>query len=226
MSAELRVNALLMQHGYRLVRNRKHQIWVNPSLNCQIVFPNTPSDSRCWRNALSDLKRQIAGLPTRGTQVRFVMTPELSATFDKTLAKRDVPRPSNGVTRPPKNKGAGFIYEDRAPVRLTPEQKVAKKAFWLARQSARDEKKTRRDAAHRQRDLKREQRRAAKEALRNKDDSVMTRWGSWIAASAKILTRALEDNLRIKWSIESFRRGKAALRTRRLLDSDAILNQQ
>jgi hypothetical protein len=128
MNAEVKVHELLLKHGYKLERSRKHQVWRNAQLNCQIVFPSTPSDRRSWDNALPALKRQIAGQPTRGQQVRFALTPEMDAAFNKTLDKTEKIR-GGSIQRPAKTKGTGYKYEDQESVPLTPEQEAEAQAL-------------------------------------------------------------------------------------------------
>lgn len=49
---------LILLHGGRLVRRRKHNIYRFPN-GLSFVFAATPSDTRSWQNALAGLKRLL-----------------------------------------------------------------------------------------------------------------------------------------------------------------------
>jgi hypothetical protein len=126
VDAQRKVTQLLYAHGYRLKRANKHQIWENDRHNTLVVAA-TPSDWRAWKNALTILQRQIAGLPTNCTTPTFVLPENLSAAFDQTLGINRKPS-AGGQVRPAKSKGTGFIYDEPKKVDLTPEQIEAREA--------------------------------------------------------------------------------------------------
>lgn len=168
---ELQVYELLNKHGYRLIRESRHLIFRSQTLNAQIVFPSTGSDKRGWANALTDLRRQIAGQPTRGTAVRFTMTPELSRAFDRSLGKTEI-KPSGGVQRPAKTRGTGFVYDPAVKV-LTAEEEAARKAESERIRAAQAEKRARRDERRVRDQKERDARRAAKEAYEAEREAVV-----------------------------------------------------
>jgi len=208
-SAEIKVSQLLQQHGYRLERDRKHQIWRSSQLNIQIVFASTPSDRRAWDNALSDLKRQIAGQPGRGTQTRFVLTPEVSAAFDRTLGKQGIPKPvGGGVQRPAKTRGTGFIYED-SNKQLTPEEVAAKEAEAGRIRAQQAEKRERKLARKQREQAARDERLAVKTAINERRDAAVAEFvditAARLARYSPTVIRDLEDLVALDcWDAKKF----------------------
>lgn len=59
------LDTTLHDHGFRLVRQRKHRIYKDEAGRVWIV-PATPSDSHALRNNLADLKNFLARGRSRG----------------------------------------------------------------------------------------------------------------------------------------------------------------
>src|ERR1700723_2593137 len=53
---------LLRDHGFKLVRSRKHLVYKN-NLARTVVLPSTPSDVNAWKAALADLKKRYGLVP-------------------------------------------------------------------------------------------------------------------------------------------------------------------
>jgi hypothetical protein len=66
VSPETEIDRLIAAHGGVLARDKRHNVWKFPN-GGQWVQAKTPSDSRAWANALSDL-RKVLGIadPERG----------------------------------------------------------------------------------------------------------------------------------------------------------------
>jgi hypothetical protein len=60
MNAQRQVEALLSEHGYELVRQRKHKVFRRSDGKIW-VLPKTPSDFRSLSNNLANLKKELAG---------------------------------------------------------------------------------------------------------------------------------------------------------------------
>lgn len=58
MDAKAQVHDLLQSSGAKLVRQKKHKIWILPD-RTSYTLPSTPSDKRGWLNCLSDLRKRL-----------------------------------------------------------------------------------------------------------------------------------------------------------------------
>src|SRR5205809_1048134 len=123
-SAQKQVDALLREHGFRLVRQTKHHVWRNPQGKV-FVTPSTPSDWRAWRNRLTDLKKVIASDPV--PEVIAISEHERRQALEKIAAQEKKVAGARGAA---KSKGCGFTYIDKKPEAVStrpPEEKLAER---------------------------------------------------------------------------------------------------
>jgi hypothetical protein len=56
---------VLFEHGFKLIRRDRHEIWQNGS-GLQVILSCSPSDQHWAAMALRDLRRKLAGHYVRG----------------------------------------------------------------------------------------------------------------------------------------------------------------
>jgi len=128
------------QHGYELIRSKKHLIYRNPITGQQLTLPKTPSDLNSWNSILSTLDNQIHGV--RAERPRPFLSKERPA-VDKLLRTQQPRMPVARRSRK-RSKGTGIAFKGKLIQALSAEEKAASRAASLAAKTKEENDRNRR----------------------------------------------------------------------------------
>ena len=174
----VKLDKLLREHRFQLVRQDKHKIYREPGGRI-FVTSSTPSDYRWAGNALTELKRVIASPPKPMVIAIADWEREEAARLIQGQQKTHVGISSGGKGKSKRSRGTGFIYDDQLTTAQLLRRQQLTQQRWLAIFNTTAEQSV-------QRDLEFEAGRQAKEAAERREERRQQRRADKLARRAAI----------------------------------------